>query len=190
MRAVVAAVALLCLRITEAQQITAKPTICPIQGQQFPAPTGLAQETSFHKATKEIEETINADLTNAPFNETTFSVGMFSTTDDGLLFEYHHTDPAVAHSTVGTNEVDADSIYRVASITKILTIYLWLIKDGDRRFNDPIAEFIPELKQVKEIPQQYVTPDWEEITVGDLAMYLAGAARDCRSFVRWRFCFD
>lgn len=175
----IAAFALLCLRFATAKTSTAKPTICPIQGQQFPAPTGLAQEASFHKATREIEDVINANLTEAPFNETTFSLGMFSTTDDGLLYEYHHTDPSVANSTLGATKVDANSIYRIASITKILTIYLWLIKDGDRRFNHPITDFIPELKQANELQQQYATPDWDEVTIGDLAMYLAGAARDC-----------
>lgn len=171
------------VQLAAAQTTTAKPTICPIQGQQFPAPTGLAKEASFHKVTKEIEETINANLTVAPFNETTFSLGMFSTTDDGLLYEYHHTDATVANSTAGTQKVDANSIYRIASITKILTIYLWLIKDGDRRFNDPITDFLPELKQANEMPQQYATPDWDEVTVADLAMFLAGAARDCMSML-------
>lgn len=182
MKGVVVAIGLLGVRhFAAAQSSAAKPTICPIQGQQFPAPTGLAEETGFHKFTQEIEDTIKANLTNAPFNETTFSLGMFSTTDDGLLYEYHHTDPTVANSTAGTQKVDANSIYRIASITKILTVYLWLIKDGDRRFNDPITDFLPELKQANEVAQQYATPDWEEVTVGDLAMYLAGAARDCKS---------
>lgn len=181
MKIVRAVLGLLFLQLAEAQTSTAKPTICPIQGQQFPAPTGLANEASFHKVIKEIEETINANLTTAPFNETTFSLGMFSTTDDGLLYEYHHTDAIVANSTAGTQKVDASSIYRIASISKILTIYLWLIKDGDRRLNDPVTNFVPELKQANEVPQQYATPDWDEVTIGDLAMYLAGAARDCTS---------
>ncbi|KAI8623634.1 putative secreted beta-lactamase [Xylariaceae sp. FL1651] len=165
----------LCLHLSAAQ---GKQRICPLQGQQFPAPTGLPSEALFHNATKSIEHIIRGNLTLAPYNDTTFSLGMFSTTHDELIYQFHHTDAAVATSGNGTNEVDADSIYRIASITKILTIYQWLIKDGDRRFNDPISDFIPQLTQFEKKQDYYPAPSWSEITVNDLAMYLAGVARD------------
>ncbi|KAI1265839.1 beta-lactamase/transpeptidase-like protein [Xylariaceae sp. FL1019] len=152
--------------------------ICPLRGQQFPAPTGLSSEALFMNATKSIEQILTANITQSPYNDTTFSLGMFSTSDDGLLWEFHHTDSTVATSGNGTNKVDADSIYRIASISKILTVYQWLIKDGDRKFNDPISDFIPELVKYQVKHDYYPTPDWDEITVNDLAMFLAGVARD------------
>lgn len=160
-----------------AAQVTKQ--ICPLRGQQFPSPTGLAAEVSFQNATQAIEQIINANLTQAPYNGTTFSIGMFSTSDDGLLYQFHHTDPSVANSSSGTNEVDANSVYRIGSISKILTVYQWLIKDGDRNFNQPISEFIPQLVQYENSQDYYAAPDWSEITVNDLAMFLAGVARDC-----------
>ncbi|KAI1125594.1 beta-lactamase/transpeptidase-like protein [Nemania abortiva] len=175
MRYLVVALLAICLHLLGAQ---GKERICPLKGPQFPAPTGLGSETLFRDATSMIERVIRANLTEAPYNETTFSIGMFSTTDDGLLYEFHHTDPTVATSEIGTNEVDADSIYRVASITKILTVYQWLIADGDRKFNSPISDFIPQLLQYEKHQDDYPAPSWDEITVNDLAMFLAGIGRD------------
>ncbi|KAI1162095.1 beta-lactamase/transpeptidase-like protein [Nemania serpens] len=156
----------------------AKERICPLKGPQFPAPTGLGSEALFRDATSVIDAYIRANLTQAPYNETTFSIGMFSTTDDDLIYEFHHTDLTVATSSLGANEVDADSIYRIASITKILTIYQWLIADGDRKFNDPISDFVPQLLHYETRQKDYPAPSWSEITVNDLAMYLAGIGRD------------
>ncbi|KAI0435706.1 beta-lactamase/transpeptidase-like protein [Xylaria telfairii] len=155
-----------------------KERICPLKGPQFPAPTDLGSETLFRNAVSVIEQSIRANLTQAPYNETTFSIGMFSTTDHELLYEFHYTDPTVSTSKLGANEVDADSIYRIASITKILTIYQWLIADGDRKFNSPISDFIPQLLQYEKHQDDYPAPRWDEITVNDLAMFLAGIGRD------------
>ncbi|TRX88884.1 hypothetical protein FHL15_010227 [Xylaria flabelliformis] len=161
----------ICSHISGAQE---SKQICPLKGSQFPAPSGLGSENLFRNATGKIEQSIRASLTAAPYNETTFSIGMFSTMDDELLYEFHHTDPTVATSEIGTNEVDADSIYRIASITKILTVYQWLIADGDRKFNSPISDFIPQLLQYENGQDDYPAPRWDEITVNDLAMFLAG----------------
>ncbi|KAI0154934.1 beta-lactamase/transpeptidase-like protein [Xylariaceae sp. FL1272] len=130
--------------------------ICPLRGQQFPAPTGLRSEALFLNATKSIEQILAANITQSPYNDTTFSLGMFSTSEDGLLWEFHHTDSTVATSGSGTNKVDADSIYRIASISKVLTLYQWLIKDGDRKFNDVAIE-------------QYVSNSIEETAAEELA---------------------
>lgn len=155
--------------------------ICPIKGQQFPVPSGLAHEPIWKKAAIALTNALENNLTQTPYNETTFSVGVFSTTDDELIVEYHHCDKSVSNSKIGAQDVDADSIYRIASISKILTIYLWLIRDGDRRLSDPIIEHIPQLADFDTSQVDYALPDWNEITVGDLMSFLAGAGRDCES---------
>lgn len=155
--------------------------LCPIKGQQFPVPSSLAHEPIWQQAAKSLEDTLRTNLTQAPYNETTFSIGVFSTTDEGLLFEYHHSDHSVANSALGAKSVDADSIYRIASVSKVLTIYLWLIRDGDRRLSDPIIEHLPQLAAFDTSELDYALPDWNDITVGDLMMFLAGVGRDCES---------
>lgn len=172
------ALGIVCLPFVSTKVTDQSLQICPIQAHQCPAPTALASENVFLDAIKQLEDAIRANLTESPYNGTTFSLGMFSTSDDGLVYEFHHTDPGVANSHKGTTKADADSIYRLASITKILTLYLWLIKDGDRRWNDPITDFIPQLAASDDTEQDYITPDWSEITINDMAMYLAGISRD------------
>ena len=157
-----------------------KKQICPIKGQQCPTATNLASEKRFQDAVAKIEDAIAANLTKAPYNETTFSIGMFSGNDHELLRQYHHTAASVANSTLGTTKADANSIYRIGSISKILTLYMWLINDGDKKFNHPITDFIPQLAQDEVQQDYYVAPRWDEITVNDLAMFLAGFARNCK----------
>ncbi|USW56087.1 Putative beta-lactamase/transpeptidase [Septoria linicola] len=179
MRFALAGLAFACVATTTSAQASKTAVkICPIKGQQFPIPTRLSQESLFQNVTRSIEDHIKANLTSSPYNETTFSLGLFSVDEDQLLYQYAHTDATVRNSTLGTQSADADSIYRIASISKVLTVYLWMIKEGDRRWNDPVAEHIPELAQIDRSQYDYAVPGWNEITIGDLASYLAGVARD------------
>ena len=54
---------------------------------------------------------------------------------------------------------------------------MFLIEDGDRHFNDPIAEHVPALLQAGS-DWNLITPEWKDITIGDLAGQMAGLARD------------
>lgn len=174
--------------LSKAQTLTKDGMVlCPIKGQQFPVPSGLAQEPIWHEASGTLRNKLQMNMTKTPYNETTFSIGIFSTTDDGLVFDYHHTDHSVVNSTIGTQKADADSIYRIASISKILTIFLWLIRDGDRRLSDPIIEHIPQLANFDTSQVDYALPDWNEITVGDLMSFLAGLGRDCKCIIKFVF---
>ena len=51
---------------------------------------------------------------------------MFSTHDAAaaVFFQYHYTAAEVANATITKNKVDGDSIYRVASLTKLMTAYV------------------------------------------------------------------
>lgn len=104
---------------------------------------------------------------------------MFSASDNGLFYQYHHTGPAVANSTFGVNKVDADSIYRIGSISKLLTVYLFLLCESDIRWSDPVSKYLPQLLEDKQNSWNEITPDWDEITIGDLAGQMGGLARDC-----------
>ncbi|KAM3414191.1 hypothetical protein BST61_g10849 [Cercospora zeina] len=168
--------AILATRTAQEQQNELK--ICPIKGQQFPFPTKLSEEAIFKSATRTIEDHFKANLTSSLYNETTFSLGLFSVDESRLIFEYSHTDNTVRNSTQGTRSAESDSIYRIASISKVLTVYLWMINAGDRRWNDPIIQYIPELAQYERVQHDYPVPQWDEITIGDLASYLAGGARE------------
>jgi CubicO group peptidase (beta-lactamase class C family) len=164
--------------------------VCPLLGAVFPAPTGLSTNVQFQAATKLFDTAMtNALITGistngpAPFNATTISIGMFSVSEKNLIYERHYTDSSVRNSQIGTQQVDANSIYRLGSIGKFLTVYLFLIRDGDQHFNDPITKYVPELAGLDNVGMESpngITPNWSEITIGELASHMSGLGRNCK----------
>lgn len=169
--------ALLLLCAADQAFAASKPRACPLLGQQYPSPTHLANNSDFLAATKAIQNALISNSAAYMLNETSLSIGMFSPSEAGLLYQYHHTDALLANSSQGARKVDADSIYRIGSISKLLTMYMFLVSDGDRHFNDPIAEHVPALLKAGS-SWNPITPEWNDITIGDLAGQMAGLARD------------
>jgi hypothetical protein len=164
---------------------------CLLLGPAYPVPSGLCSNSKFQEAVKSFDATLTASLQTGlsmngafEFNATTISIGMFSTSDKGLVHEYHYTDPSVKNGSYGTQKVDADSVYRLGSIGKLLTVYLFLIREGDRYFNDPITKYIPELvaasASTSSESSNGQTPLWSDITIGQLASHMGGLAKDCK----------
>jgi Beta-lactamase len=163
---------------------------CPVLGPSFPKPSTLSTDKAFQAGVKAFDTAMEQSLRNGstlkeipiPFNTTTFSIGMFSTFREGLLHEYHYTGPDVIQSSEGVHKVDSDSIYRLASITKPLTAYVFLIREGFARFEDPITRYIPELRVDAEnlTSANGILPDWNDIHLGDLICHTAGIAEDCK----------
>jgi CubicO group peptidase (beta-lactamase class C family) len=151
---------------------------CDLVGQTYPPPRGLSEESLFQSAAQSVSDVLDQRVNAGTYKKWSFSVGVFSTFEDDLIYQYHHTSPRIQNSTHGTRKIDADSIYRLGSISKMLTVYLWLINDGDRKFNDPITDYLPALA---EYAAESSTPTavWEDVTVGDLAGQMAGLVRDC-----------
>ena len=116
---------------------------------------------------------------DAYYNESTFSIGVFSAHDDGLLYQKHHTDSTVANSSAGVHSVDANTVYRLGSTSKVFTVLTFLAQVGDRRFGDPVTDHLPELLTPVATAGGGTSPKWDKITLGDLASLLAGIVRDC-----------
>lgn len=162
---------------------------CPILGPPFPKPRHLASSKTFKDSLAAFDRAVDQGLRNGstekfgnvPFKDSTFSVGVFGIYDEGLLHEYHYTAPEVSNSTSGVKEADADSIYRIGSISKLLTVYIFLIREGFTRFEDPVTKYIPELELPNLSSPYGRLGNWSEVTVGDIASQLSGAARDRKS---------
>lgn len=152
---------------------------CPLNAPQYLIPDSLSTEPEFQAAAKQFDSTIDEYVKKGLYEGLTFSAGVFSTTSEDLLWQYHHASPGLKNSTQGGKDVDADSIYRIGSISKMLTMYLLLIKDGDRSFNEPITKYLPALTEYASQSSQLVSP-WDEVTIGDLAGQMAGLSRDCK----------
>ncbi len=153
---------------------------CPLDAQSYPPPTNLSANPSFQTVKKSLDTFLNAHANIDPAEKFSFSVSVFSASEAGLAYQYHHTSPYIKNSTQGTNEITADSIYRIGSISKLLTVYLLLINAGDKAFADAVTQYLPQLEQYAQAVDDRATSLWDGITIGDLAGQMAGLSRDCR----------
>jgi CubicO group peptidase (beta-lactamase class C family) len=144
---------------------------CPFLGPVFPAPKTLSTDPSFRAALAQLETSIQDAFTSGNTSHgvvrsnDTYSIQIFSATDKAPLFDFHRNGINVA----GNKTVDGNSIYRIASTTKAITVYLLLLQAGDGIFNDPVTKYLPELTG---------KGSWDDITVGALAGYMGGIVSD------------
>ena len=167
---------------------------CPLLGAVYPAPTSISTSSVIQSALSNLTDALDTliatgNSTDGPFvaaNITTWSIGMFSTSDEfsDPFWQYHYTAPLVANSTAGVHKADMDSVYRVGSISKLFTVYSLLVQAGDGYWQDPVTKWVPELAAIaagdaKEGVEDIARIRWEDVTLGDLANQLAGLPRDC-----------
>ena len=88
----------------------------------------------------------------------------------------------MANSTSGVHVVDENSIYRIGSISKMFTVYTFLLELGDGYWNQPVTKYVPELAAAAK--DDVITQvQWEDVTLGDLAGQMAGIDRECKCFL-------
>lgn len=157
---------------------------CPYAGQLFPPPTDAGNAPAILAAESALRAQLD-DLTQSgdgvvALNSTFFSIAIFSAadTDDGPIFNYHFAPPGMENAT-GGRELDNESVYRVGSVTKMLTVYALLAARGDRDFGRPITEFLPDLEQGADEEDGLARIQWDDITVEALASQISGIPRDC-----------
>lgn len=162
---------------------------CPPQGPVYEKRYDFRDSDSMQAAIANLTATFTAwDQNNSSAiraNTTSYSIEVFSTSEENpLLFSWHHTAASLAEATKNTSgvrETGPDAVYRLGSLTKVFTVYTWLVQDGDVKWNEPITKYVPELAVAadlaKDDPVEHVA--WDEVTIGALAGQLSGAIRDC-----------
>ncbi|KAK7988481.1 Pirin-like protein [Apiospora arundinis] len=155
---------------------------CPIWGAEFPKPQHLADNAIWKAAMANLTATFDAvDKTAANYS---YTVQLFSTNPGPpILFERFTTAQNLPSNTTGVKKVDANTVFRLGSVTKIFTVLAYLAETGDKYFNHPITEFIPELQDIVNRrgngPVDEVrTVKWEDITVEALLSQMSGIERD------------
>ena len=156
-------------------------------GPNYPAPVDLTSNRSPVSAAWEnltsifdaylIDGNTTADPTLATVENLTFSVGLFSVHDPAVKeLQYHYTGPQIANAPNGTNKVDGDSIYRVASVTKLFTTFAGMILLTNEDWNRPLADIITGLREDAGREQQspVYNVQWDKITPWALAAQSAG----------------
>ncbi|KAJ0420254.1 beta-lactamase/transpeptidase-like protein [Aspergillus carlsbadensis] len=168
--------------------------LCPLPGPRYPAPRAAAGSTTLDRASSEFisalksvmhpdyyssqEPAIDPDLLS-------FTVQVYSAHDSRPLFEYYHTATSARNNTIGVRNVDEDTVFRIASCSKLWTVLLLLIETGDASFHEPVVNYIPELREAIAERRSNTTESrnevdqvlWEELTIGELASQMSGVGR-------------
>jgi CubicO group peptidase (beta-lactamase class C family) len=157
-------------------------TNCPLYGPVYPKSEEFPSSSSLQDAVQSLTSTFDDWDTNATIGgKNSYSVQVFSASSSTLLFEHHHTaDNLASVKSAGVSEVDADTVYRIGSISKIFTIYTFLVEAGDKYLSHSITEFVPELAALVQSGSRSAITKvaWGDITVGELASHMAGIASD------------
>lgn len=102
----------------------------------------------------------------------TFSVGVWSLHDPAAnQLQYHYASPETVNKANGTNQVDADSIYKVASVTKLVTVLSGLLSMTDEQWNTPLSEIYPILadQNASDSEDAVLSVQWDQVTPWSLA---------------------
>jgi len=161
---------------------------CPLSGPDYPAPKHSSDTAALKRAVTAFRETVEASLKNSsgaiPLDAegTTFSFEAWSVHEDSPLQTYHYDATGLSNPVEGVKNVTSDTTYRIGSLSKLLTVYTWVVKDGYKHWNEPITNFIPELEAYDakyDADANYVDHfQWSTITVGALASQLSGIQKD------------
>jgi hypothetical protein len=183
--------ALCCLGVIATRSLVSMATPSPLLGPVFPPPTNLSRISQISETSSKLREQLVIDLLSglSPFgnftsNATSVSITAISTSQQDPIFDFHFTSPLLKNGTEGTSSVDSDSIYRIGSVSKLLTVYSLLLNGAEDHWNCPVTEFIPELKDIAEGEtsedlDEVTDVMWEEIAIGALASQLSGIGNDC-----------
>ncbi|KAF4629589.1 hypothetical protein G7Y89_g8558 [Cudoniella acicularis] len=157
-------------------------------GPAFPIPVNLSENSDINAATTKFLSLVQNALdtgnsSHGAFDNssTSFSFSFYSANDESPIYEYHHSSPILTNITSGVKKIDRDTVYRVGSISKLLTVYSFLVFTGDIYFNEPITRYVPELlgasnDTTNNDPVHRTA--WSDITIGALASHMAGIGTD------------
>ncbi|KAL2062054.1 hypothetical protein VTL71DRAFT_6320 [Oculimacula yallundae] len=164
---------------------------CDLLGSRFPSPVDFSSNFSLVSAGwKNVTKVLDSYLTDEVNGTTsasiglgniTFSIGLFSIHDPAAhALQYHHIS-AEAKAGPGTSTLDGDSIYRVASVSKLFTVFASLLSFDSEQWDQSITNFIPGLSKSSlnsTFGDSVFHTKWEEITLRSLAAQIAGVPRD------------
>jgi CubicO group peptidase (beta-lactamase class C family) len=161
---------------------------CPLYGPSFPAATNLSDSTTIQRALKTLKALIDIGFetessSSGPVDPTAANaIQIFSTEDTAQpLFEYYRNGNT--SSPTGVQDIDGDTVFRIASISKVITAYLILIELGDAHWSTRITDVVPELKgRQKNNDNPIDNVEWEDVTLGALAGQISGVISNLFSF--------
>ncbi|KAL2128551.1 hypothetical protein VTI74DRAFT_9023 [Chaetomium olivicolor] len=140
---------------------------CPILGSAYPEVTNPGASGAFKAAKTPFDDELTKALAEGTLdNSTTFAIQVYSRHSDKLLYERYH----------GLS-IGPQTLYRIASISKLISIYTTMAALGEGHWDDPVTRHIPELARLK-VQNPVYDINWDEVTLGSLTSHMSGIARD------------
>lgn len=160
-----------------------------LRGPVFPTPSHPDSSKAIQAAREAFPKVLDEALSTGLLDNSTtsFSINVFSASDNKTLFSYHFEAPGL-NGSLPSGHLNDDTIYRIGSLSKLFTVYTLLAKTGFTDFNQPITKYIPELAAA-DTNSTLNEAQWSDITVEALASQLAGITRDCK-FCNWSMLLD
>ncbi|KAF2807189.1 beta-lactamase/transpeptidase-like protein [Mytilinidion resinicola] len=149
-----------------------------LRGPVFPAPSHPDTSKAVQAARKAFPKVLDEALSTGLLDNSTtsFSINVFSTSDNKTLLSHHFEAPGL-NGSLPSGSLDDDTIYRIGSLSKLFTVYTLLAKNGFADFHQPITKYIPELAAA-DTNSSLNDVQWSDITVEALASQMAGITRD------------
>lgn len=145
--------------------------VCRFPGPALPTLGLTASHPGARSLSAELTALLDSGIKDDPAlskNTTSFSFSITSKKE--TIFQYHHTADVLA--VPRKKKVDGDSVYRIASVSKVFTVFAALIQKN-LSLEDPITKWLPELGKGRSVV------DWKDIKLKDLAGMTAGLPRQC-----------
>lgn len=149
---------------------------CPLIGPTFSSDFDLSKTQAFSSAIAAFPDKIAALIAaGAVSNSSTIVIDVFSAVTNTSLYTYTYEaeEPQMNETIVG-GILNDETVFRIGSVSKLVTVYAMLALKGDLSFFDgPVTKYIPELKgNFGKDPARHII--FENVTVGHLASHQAG----------------
>lgn len=161
------------LAISSLPLLTTVTARCYDPAPAYPAPKYSLSSNVLQDVFRCINNSIDVALLSS-YPTSSFSIEITSSQE--TFWSYYHTARERDESRLGASVIDADSLYRIASITKVFTVLGVLQQHaaGNLSLDDPVKMYIEEFQDEKAggLP-------WHSITLRSLASQLSGIPREC-----------
>lgn len=150
---------------------------CFYHSPAFPPPDYSKPWPDLLDAFGHIEASVSALVDgDSSFNTSSYSIEV--TSSESTLWSTFHTAQVKDPKRPGAEEVNGDSVYRIASITKVFTVMgiLRQHEAGNLSLDDSVVKYIPDLEKMSH--SHGGTIRWKDITLRSLASQLSGIPRD------------
>lgn len=157
---------------------------CPFLGPSYPPVTDRAAP-AFVSAGAAFDKILADAFASGKFtaNDTGYAVQVFSADSKTPIYStYRNPTAPLQGNTTKPVTIGPDTVFRMYSLSKLITVYTVLAKLGEKYWDEPVSKYIPEFANMQGGNPVY-DADWNQITLGSLASLMSGVGRDCEFFL-------